>query len=222
IIAYSDSSSCPKQAIDEIASMLQIQYTAANIEEENWNATWEEDFKPISIGNFCYIRADFHPPLTSFYQHEIIITPKMSFGTGHHETTQLVIQQMEQLDFNNKTVFDFGTGTGILAILAELLGADKILAIDNDKWSIENSMENINRNHCHNITVSGKDILEIDPAATAFDIILANINRQILTQYMLQLSSLLNTKGQIIISGFLEEDIKVLAPVIQNNNLVVL
>src|SRR5690349_10830070 len=119
-----------------------ITVTKEVILPRNWNEEWEQNFQPVVIDDFCGIRAHFHAPLQQV-QHEIIITPKMSFGTGHHATTHLMIQSMQQLSFNDKTVLDFGTGTGVLAILAERLGAAHITAIDNDEWSITNVEENI-------------------------------------------------------------------------------
>src|SRR5205814_8599155 len=113
--------------------------------------------------------------------YEIVITPKMSFGTGHHATTRLVMSMMKDIDLQNKTVLDFGTGTGVLAILAEMLGAAKVLAIDNDEWSVENARENIERNNCKNIAIELNTLDNI--AQKSFDVILANINRNILLQY---------------------------------------
>ncbi len=219
LVAYCDAAAFPGEALDAIATQLRISYTTSVIREENWNAAWEEDFKPISIDGFCHIRAGFHPPPAASFRHEILITPKMSFGTGHHETTQLVIRQMQHLDFKGKTVFDFGTGTGILAILAEQLGAQQITAIDNDKWSIENSIENINGNGCRHITVTADDITTVAGTNASFNIILANINRQILLQYMPQLNNLLQPGGYMLISGFLEEDVPLLQAAIRAREL---
>ena len=219
LVAYCDAATFPGEALDAITTQLRISYTTSVIREENWNAAWEEDFKPISIDDFCHIRAGFHPPPAASFRHEILITPKMSFGTGHHETTQLVIRQMQHLDFKGKTVFDFGTGTGILAILAEQLGAQQITAIDNDKWSIENSIENINGNGCGHITVTADDITTVAGTNASFNIILANINRQILLQYMPQLNDLLQPGGYMLISGFLEADIPLLQAAVQGQEL---
>jgi ribosomal protein L11 methyltransferase len=218
IIAYCTTTLFPQAAIDEIADLLHITYTTTTLEDQNWNTLWEQAFEPISIDDFCYIRANFHEPSAIPFAHEIVITPKMSFGTGHHATTQLVIQQMRALSFKNKSVLDFGTGTGILAILAEQLGATKILAIDNDQWSINNSIENVQRNQCKHIEVSDIDI-EAIAVNTSFDIILANINRHILTTYMAQMAKLLHKGGQMIISGILEEDIPILQEAIAQNGL---
>lgn len=218
IAAYGKAEDFPVSEIDDIAAMLQVAYTTTLLEEENWNATWEQNFSPISIENFCYIRADFHTQPEAAYQYEIVITPKMSFGTGHHATTQLVIQQMQSLDFTNKSVFDFGTGTGILAILAEMLGATEVIATDNDKWSIENSIENVQRNDCQAVQVADTDITALNPDKQ-FDIILANINRHVLLAYMPQIKALLKPDGQLIISGILQEDIPVMQTSFETNHL---
>jgi ribosomal protein L11 methyltransferase len=169
--------------------------------KQNWNAVWESNFEPVVVDDFCAIRAEFHKPIQNV-QHEIIITPKMSFGTGHHATTYMMIQQMRNISFIDKKVFDFGTGTGILAILATKLGAASVTAIDNDEWSIKNAEENFEKNNVHSIclyqssTVSEKN----------FDIILANINRSVLEQYSSTLVNLLSSQGVLLVSGLLKED----------------
>ena len=126
---------------------FQIGFSETTIEETNWNQVWESSFEPVVVDDFVAVRADFHEPIKGI-KHEIVITPKMSFGTGHHATTYMMLEQMGKLDFKDKRVLDFGTGTGVLAILAEKMGAKKIIAIDNDEWSIENANENIKRNNC--------------------------------------------------------------------------
>lgn len=190
---------------DEIAIILQnfgLTSTKETIAPTNWNAQWEADFDPVVVDNFCSVRAHFHPASVGT-THEVIITPKMSFGTGHHATTHLMIQQMAAIDFNQKSVFDFGTGTGVLAILAEKLGAKNIVAIDNDEWSFENTKENIELNNCHQISVSMDDIENIHQH---FDIILANINRHILLQYMPIMFKMSNSRGILLMSGLLTDD----------------
>ncbi|GAC1427266.1 MAG: 50S ribosomal protein L11 methyltransferase [Chitinophagaceae bacterium] len=172
------------------------------IKERNWNAEWESDFKPVTIGDFCIIRADFHAPGTGV-KHDIIITPKMSFGTGHHATTCLMIKAMENLDFTAKHVFDFGTGTGILSILAKKCGAYTITAIDNDEWSINNSIDNFNLNDCHNILLL-KD--EGFFSESKYDIILANINRNIVLQNLAPIKQHLSAHGVVLLSGLLTGD----------------
>lgn len=172
------------------------------IEDKNWNEQWESDFQPVIIDQFAGIRAAFHPPLKDVV-HEIVITPKMSFGTGHHATTELMIRLMEQVDFNGKTVIDFGTGTGVLAILAEKSGAEKITAIDNDDWSIANADENFKMNNCHRIELQKCDDLTKAPNA---DIILANINLNILATNAFSIAQHLSRSGTLLLSGILVQD----------------
>lgn len=176
-------------------------YRFAEVEEQNWNAVWEQNFHPVTVDDFCAVRAHFHPSPGNV-AHDIVITPKMSFGTGHHATTYMMIQQMKELNFTQKIVFDFGTGTGILAILAEKLGAAKITAIDVDDWSIENARENFGRNNCTKITVS----LSSQLPSERFDIILANINRNVILNYMSPLKDCVIPNGLVLLSGLLIAD----------------
>lgn len=190
--------------IAEVLAEFGLQAAKETIAPRNWNAEWESDFEPVIIGDFCTIRAHFHEiPVATKY--DIVITPKMSFGTGHHATTHLMVAQMEAIDFTNKTVFDFGTGTGVLAILAEKLGASKGIAIDNDEWSFENAQENVSLNHCSNIAVS-LDPIENLAGKEKFDIILANINRHILLHYMNTMKELLVDNGVLLMSGLMTDD----------------
>jgi ribosomal protein L11 methyltransferase len=179
-----------------------VTITKEIIAPRNWNQEWEENFQPVLIDDFCGVRAHFHAPLQQV-QYEIIITPKMSFGTGHHATTYLMIQCMQQFSFPGKTVLDFGTGTGVLAILAEKLGAASVTAIDNDEWSITNAEENIALNHCSNITLSAADSLQM---SARFDIILANINKHVLIANMAAMKQHLNPGGVVLMSGLLLGD----------------
>lgn len=194
-----------QQEIQNIATQLQLTFSVTTMAQRNWNEEWEQNFQPVVIEDFCSVRADFHPKPEEV-AYDIVITPKMSFGTGHHSTTALMMGRMRNLDFRNKTVFDFGTGTGILAILAEMLGAASILAIDNDEWSFENAQENCTRNSTQNITVQ-QTTIETVPGTPKFDIILANINRHILLAYMPQMTALLQDGGYLLLSGILLEDI---------------
>ena len=176
------------------------------LKEENWNKAWEKNFQPVIVDRFCAVRADFHEPIQGV-SHEIIITPKMSFGTGHHATTFMMMEQMREIDFLGRRVFDFGTGTGILAILAEKLGADHIMATDIDTWSIENAGENIQRNGCSRITLSLTGTLPDGQ----YDIILANINRNVILEYLSQLDAILVPGGKLLLSGLMvadEDDIR--------------
>jgi len=197
--------------LNSIFSLHHLKYSKSIIKEENWNALWESNFEPVRVGDFVGIRANFHPSFEPKVQFEIQITPKMSFGTGHHPTTFSVMQLMERLDFKGKTVYDFGTGTGILAILAEQLGAKEVLAVDNDPWCIENSQENILANGSAKITIQQVNSA-IQPRD--FDIIIANVNRHIIEANMQELSQVSNSNSTLILSGLLiedQEDIKELA-----------
>jgi ribosomal protein L11 methyltransferase len=187
--------------VEEITGQ-EILFSKTIIEETNWNDVWETNFNPVIVDDFLLIRADFHEPIKGF-EHEIIITPKMSFGTGHHATTLMMVQQMRQIGFVGKTVLDFGTGTGILAILSEKLGAKKIAAIDNDDWSIENAAENIQRNDCSLI-----DLKKADTAAKdeSYDIILANVNKNVILENFHLLAKQLLPGGVLLLSGLLKED----------------
>jgi len=172
------------------------------VENINWNKQWEEGFQPVLVNDFVGIRAIFHAPLEKVL-HEIIITPKMSFGTGHHATTFLMIQQMKEIDFAGKTVLDFGTGTGVLAILANKLGASNVLAIDYDEWSITNTIENIEQNACSNIRVLQLSTL---PSDEKFDIILANINLNVILNSLKEIVSSSISGTYVLLSGFLLEN----------------
>jgi ribosomal protein L11 methyltransferase len=199
--AYVNESAFDEITIKKIASAYSVEYEFHQIQEQNWNAIWESNFDPVIVDDFAAIRADFHEPITTV-EHEIIITPKMSFGTGHHATTFMMMQQMRNLSLKNKNVFDFGTGTGILAILAEKLGASFICAIDNDEWSINNANENILYNDCHHIQLE----LAAEPPTHQFEVILANINKHIILQYLQPLSASLVKGGHLLLSGLLAED----------------
>lgn len=202
IKAYAPTNEADLQALKEWTSEHSIQFEASILEETNWNASWESNFQPVEIPGKINVRADFHPPKSNVL-YDIIITPKMSFGTGHHATTKMMMEAMLEIDFKGKRVLDFGTGTGILAILAEQLGATKVLAIDNDRWSYENAMENIAMNKASKINVQLKDdLLDLE----SFDIILANINKNILIDHALPLSRLIDSGGNLVISGLLSTD----------------
>lgn len=188
--------------LQEIAAQHQLDFTTQTIAEQNWNSSWESNFEPVIVDDFTAIRAGFHEPIQGV-EHEIVITPKMSFGTGHHATTHMMVQAMREISFSDKTVFDFGTGTGILAILAEKLGAAVITAIDNDDWSISNAAENLERNHCNHIHLEKAETV---PANQVFDIILANINKNVILDHFESLNRQLADGGLLVLSGLLEED----------------
>jgi len=185
--------------LDKFADII---YTQTTVEHINWNQKWEEDFKPVIVDEFVGIRAHFHPPIAGCL-YEIIITPKMSFGTGHHATTHLMIQQMRSIDFAGKKVLDFGTGTGILAILADKKGALSVLAVDYDEWSITNTIENLNQNNSQNVRVEKYDAV---PMNEKFDIILANINLNVILSNLEAIVKVVKPGAQILLSGFLKEN----------------
>ena len=189
--------------LDIIFKQHNLTYTKSVIKEENWNALWESNFEPVRVGDFVGIRANFHPHFEPRVAFEIEITPKMSFGTGHHATTFTVIELMESMDFKGKSVYDFGTGTGILAILAEKLGAASVLAVDNDDWCIENSIENVQNNGCQLVRI---EKVESAYQKENFDIIIANVNRHIIEANMLELSQLASPRATLVLSGLLIED----------------
>ena len=189
----------------ELISLQQtfsFQYAVTKIPEQNWNAVWESNFEPVVVDDFVAIRAGFHAALSGV-EHEIVITPKMSFGTGHHATTYMMVQQMREINCKDKKVFDFGTGTGILAILAEKLGASSVYAIDNDEWSINNAAENLNTNHCTKINLEQADAV---PQNQQYDIVLANINKNVILENLPALKSLMNEGAILLLSGLLKED----------------
>lgn len=182
---------------------FEIHYTFEEIEQTNWNIEWEKNFNPIIVDDVCSVRAPFHEKPNTVY--DIVIEPKMSFGTGHHETTHMMIQHILKNDFTNKSVLDMGCGTGILAILAEMKGAKPIDAIDYDNWCYLNSLENVERNDCKHITV-----LEGDAGLLknrSYDIIIANINRNILLNDINVYVDCLKTNGSLFLSGFYKDDI---------------
>ena len=194
---------------------FEISYTSEEIKQTNWNQEWENNFNPITVDNICTIRAPFHKkPNTKL---DIIIEPKMSFGTGHHETTHMMIQHILKNNFKNKAVLDMGCGTGVLAILAEKKGAKPIDAVDYDNWCYENSLENIAQNKCKHITVIQGDASVLKNKK--YDIIIANINRNILLQDMQTYVSCLNKKGILFLSGFYNDDIPLITAECEKNML---
>jgi len=190
--------------IAEVAELCELTFSITKVKQENWNEQWESNFEPVHINDRCVIRAHFHDAFPDIEQ-EIIITPKMSFGTGHHETTSLVMNEMFGIDFKNKSVLDMGSGTGVLAILAAKLGASSLIGIDFDEWAFENAEENAGLNSVYNIDFIHGDADAIGDAT--FDIILANINRNIILQDIETYVGAMNEDSEILFSGFLKEDI---------------
>jgi ribosomal protein L11 methyltransferase len=185
---------------------FKIDHTYKEVAQTNWNAEWEKNFEPIQVDELVSIRAPFHENPNLKY--DIVIEPKMSFGTGHHETTHMMVQHLLDLDLTHKKVLDMGCGTGILAIFAEMKGAQPIDAIDIDRWCYENSIENTERNHCKHITVYEGDSSLL--VGKDYDVIIANINRNILLSDMKTYSDSLREDGVLLLSGFYEEDIPII------------
>jgi len=210
VTAYIQKQEWKTDLLDDVfvlkSEEFKIDYSYKEIAQTNWNAEWEKNFNPIQVDNLVSIRAPFHENPNLKY--DIVIEPKMSFGTGHHETTHMMVQHLIKLDVENKKVLDMGCGTGILAIYAEMKGAKPIDAIDIDAWCYENSVENVERNNCKNITVFEGDSSLLKNKK--YDVIIANINRNILLNDMEIYTSCLNEKGVLLLSGFYSEDIQII------------
>ncbi len=185
----------------------QVSYQINKIKDQNWNAQWESNFEPIIVDNRCLVRASFHKDAPKL-DYEIIIDPKMAFGTGHHQTTYLMIEAILNDDFTGKIVLDMGCGTGVLAILAEMKDAKAITAIDIDEWAYRNTIENIKINGCKRIEPLCGDVRLI--AGKKFDVILANINRNILLSDITHYTESMIKNGKLILSGILKVDIEII------------
>lgn len=210
VIAYIQKEEWNENMIDDIyilsSDEFEITYEFEEIAQVNWNEEWEKNFTPIIVDDLVSVRAPFHEkPDTKF---DLIIEPKMSFGTGHHETTHMMIQHILKNDFTNKSVLDMGCGTGVLAILAEKVGATKLDAIDIDNWCYLNSLENVERNDCNHISVYEGDVKLLE--GKTYDSIIANINRNILLADISEYAKSLNENGSLFLSGFYKEDIPVI------------
>ncbi|MCS7075321.1 MAG: 50S ribosomal protein L11 methyltransferase [Bacteroidia bacterium] len=200
-----------KNILNQYKILESIPYEVTYIPTQNWNQLWEKQFDPVHLHPYLLIRATHHSGESDMkYDHVIQIQPKMAFGTGHHETTQMMLKAMKSLNFNNKTVLDVGCGSGILSIYASLLGAKKVTALDIDTWSIENAQENALLNHISNIEIYLGSIETLDNQF--FDIILANINRNVIIAQLKEYLSRLNAKGFLLISGFFDCDTDIIDP----------
>ena len=212
-----------QESFDNIIENTQVIYSKSNIKETNWNEKWESGFEPVIVNHptsqqpFAVVRAGFHEPVKDVL-YDLVVTPKMSFGTGHHATTFLMIQQMSLLDFNDKTVVDFGTGTGVLAILAEKLGASNITAIDNDDWSINNARENIEANACSKIKLVKAGTIETGSKA---NIILANINLNIIIANLDAIKEACLPGATILFSGIMTRDEELIIAALKENNFTI-
>ena len=207
IKAYIPKDSWNEQILQDIYLLsnpeFTISYQITEIEQVNWNEEWEKNFSPIVVEDLCTVRANFHPVPNTRY--DIVITPKMSFGTGHHETTYMMLQQLLPLSLEDTKVLDMGCGTGILAIMAALRGARDITAIDIDPWCVENATENVQQNNCFFITIKEGDVSLI--VGEQYNLILANINRNILLSDIPAYTQALLPQGLLLVSGFYEEDL---------------
>ncbi len=198
---------------------FKINYTFEEIEQVNWNEEWEKNFSPIDVDGICHVRAPFHEATNATY--EIVIEPKMSFGTGHHETTHMVIQHLLELELTNKKTMDMGCGTAILAILAEMKGAQPIDAVDIDNWCYLNSIENTERNNCKHISVYEGDATWLKQGQK-YDLFIANINRNILLNDMTSYVNCMNDNATLLLSGFYTEDIPAIQECCENLGLTYL
>ena len=195
---------------------VNISYTVAPMEDKDWNAAWEANYEPVLIDGRCYIRAPFHPAKPEA-EYEIVIEPKMSFGTAHHATTAQMVSYLLETDVRGKAVLDMGAGTGVLAILATMKGANPVTAIDIDEWAYRNGVENAQHNHCDELKVLLGDASLL--GSERYDIILANINRNILLQDIPQYVNCMNEGALLFLSGFYEEDLPALRHCCAQNGL---
>ncbi len=207
--AYAEVDRFDQNRVDEIKNKYSqvepLSFSWDRIEKKNWNEEWEKSYEPIIVDDKCVIRAEFHQ-IEKDYPYSITITPKMSFGTGHHQTTYLMIKAQMAIDHKDKMVMDAGCGTAILSVMASKLGAKSVEAFDIDEWSVINGKENTEVNQCHNINIRQGMISELT-FEDNYDIILANINKNILLQELPQYVAYLNPDGFILLSGFYEKDI---------------
>lgn len=207
IVAYIQKDLWNENILDDLFILnspeFTISYKIEEIDQVNWNEEWEKNFEPIDVDGNCHVRAPFHPKTDAEF--DIVIEPKMSFGTGHHETTHMMIQHLLEIDVTGLKTLDMGCGTAILAILTEMKGAQPIDAIDIDNWCYLNSIENAERNNCKHITVYEGDATLLK--GKKYDLIIANINRNILLNDMQSYIDCLNSNGTLLLSGFYTEDI---------------
>ncbi|MEM8970240.1 MAG: 50S ribosomal protein L11 methyltransferase [Bacteroidota bacterium] len=205
--AYIEQEQFDQKQLEEILTRYNLStsdYSVQTVEEKNWNVEWEKHFDPIVVEECCLVRATFHQ-IDKRYPYEIIIDPKMAFGTGHHSTTYLMLQWQLELDQQNQMVIDAGCGTGVLAIMAKKRGATQITAFDNNEWAVDNSQENFDLNNCDDIRLFLGTIQDLDATMKA-DLLLANINRNVLLEEMDFYAQRLAPGGKLLLSGFLEAD----------------
>ena len=203
--------------LNSIKKLTNISYKIKKIKQENWNEKWESNYFPVIINDICAIRAPFHKKINCKY--ELIIMPKMSFGTGHHETTELMIKQILNLNFKNKNVLDVGCGTGVLSILASKLSANQVTGIDTDDWAFQNSIDNSKLNNVDDIHFFHGDVHSI--TKNKYDYIFANINLNTIIDQLSTYINLITSKGSILISGFYEENEEIILTLVKKLKLKV-
>lgn len=219
VLAYIQKTHWNRDILQDISvlenPLFAIQHSIKEIAQENWNATWEKNFTPIWIADRCRVRAPFHD--VEPVEYDIVITPKMSFGTGHHETTHMMLEHLLSLPLKDTAVLDMGSGTGVLAILAAMRGAATVHAIDIDRWCYENAMENVERNGCAHIVVMEGDASLL--GETFYNVIIANINRNILLADIPSYAKQLKPNGVLLLSGFYTEDLVLIDEKCHENGL---
>ena len=222
IKAYVEKDTFNATLLDEVKEQYEqlftFTYQIGELEEKNWNEEWEKNFKFTEVDDKVLIRADFHQPDKSF-PYEIVITPQMSFGTGHHNTTAGMIRIMLELDFKGKDVLDAGTGTGILAIMAKKLNCDYVYAYDIDRWSYNNCLDNFKLNNNPEIEIEQGDVSLLSKTGRKFDIVLANINKNVLLADIPEFTNQMKENGYLVLSGFYEKDVIDIDRLAQNNGL---
>ncbi len=221
LLAYIPSTHYQTEAIEALQqqyeTLFSFQFTHKTIAPQNWNAVWEADYQPVIVAEQCLVRSTFHQ-IDKKYPYEITINPKMSFGTGHHETTSLMLEYLLEIDLEGKQVIDAGCGTGILAIMAEKRGAAAVKAFDIEEWAVLNGIENIALNQCTHIEISQMTIEEIDSSKT-YQVILANINKNTLLKEISKYAYFLDKNGLLLLSGFYTQDLQDLQTEAQSNGL---
>lgn len=220
VISYIESSSLTtefEQKLESFSKKYEITIKTEEFKDRNWNEIWEASFEPVQYKDFCIIVADFHKIDTKGFKYLIKINPEMTFGTGHHETTMMMIELMSEMNFSNSVVVDFGAGTGILAILAEKLGAKEILAIDNDFNAVENIIENAEKNECQ--AIKSKYDTSLQFAKHSADFIFANIEKNVLRKEVENISNSLKKGGIVLLSGILIQDKEFIIDLYENYSL---